>query len=544
MSIVTGEGALQAIAPTSARKVRGLSVSPRIHAAVALVSIVLLAASLRLWAVSFGLPYCYHPDEPGKVLAATQMVQQGDLNPHYFQKPSLQIYLNAATQAVYYAAGRLTGRFHSRADLHAPEMIAPAVGLAPMPELMLMGRLITVGFALGSVVLIAAIAYKLTHRRSVAVLAALMLAVSPSHVAFSRLIHQDVPMLFFLLLAIGASLDVLQRGRWRDYVLAGVACGLAMGTKYNGIFCFILPIAAHFLQRPVLAGTRRLSASLGVGLIAFLITTPYALVTPTIFAADVLFETLHYAVGHPGMEGQTLRWYAGYALGYEGPAILLGLATMAWAVFRWHRRDLILLAIMPSLYFLIIASLPVRNEQTLLPVMPFQFLFAALGVVQVADWLHARLRVHPTMPIRNRWVTAMTLLLLVGVLAVPAVRSMAGNRKATRLDGRETARQWLDTHLAPGSRVAVEAYGPYIDPRKFHVIGSMWMAANDAPWYRAQGCEYFVLAEGASERFLKHPDQYPQIAEKYRDLIAAGDLVRRFDEGDYDVTIYRFKPRG
>src|SRR5881397_704904 len=56
----------------------------------------LLAAGLRVWGVHWSLPYVIHADEPGIVDAAVRIVKSGNLNPHWFNYPSLVIYLQAA----------------------------------------------------------------------------------------------------------------------------------------------------------------------------------------------------------------------------------------------------------------------------------------------------------------------------------------------------------------------------------------------------------------------------------------------------------------
>lgn len=56
---------------------------------VALLVVMAIAMALRLWGISFGLPYTYIPDEPGYVAVALKMLHTGDLNPHWFQVPSL-----------------------------------------------------------------------------------------------------------------------------------------------------------------------------------------------------------------------------------------------------------------------------------------------------------------------------------------------------------------------------------------------------------------------------------------------------------------------
>ena len=55
----------------------------------ALVGLIVLGAGLRVWGITFGLPYLYHPDEPLGVSVAINMVKTGDLNPHFFGYGSL-----------------------------------------------------------------------------------------------------------------------------------------------------------------------------------------------------------------------------------------------------------------------------------------------------------------------------------------------------------------------------------------------------------------------------------------------------------------------
>src|SRR6266540_4304827 len=82
-----------------------------------LAGIVLLAAAARLWGLTFGLPYVYHPDEQAYVAIAQHMFKEGDWNPHTFVFPSLFFDINALAYAPFYSLGSLAGRFHSRDDI-------------------------------------------------------------------------------------------------------------------------------------------------------------------------------------------------------------------------------------------------------------------------------------------------------------------------------------------------------------------------------------------------------------------------------------------
>src|SRR5438093_3570673 len=53
---------------------------------------VVVGLLARVWSVSYGLPDLYHPDEPRIVERAVRF-HAGDLNPHFFNWPSLYMYL-------------------------------------------------------------------------------------------------------------------------------------------------------------------------------------------------------------------------------------------------------------------------------------------------------------------------------------------------------------------------------------------------------------------------------------------------------------------
>src|SRR5437763_14103066 len=78
---------------------------------LAVAAIALGAFAVRAWAVRGGVPYVDHPDEPNPINYVVGMLQTGDPNPHFFQKPSLYIYLLLAVLTVHYRRGLATGLY-------------------------------------------------------------------------------------------------------------------------------------------------------------------------------------------------------------------------------------------------------------------------------------------------------------------------------------------------------------------------------------------------------------------------------------------------
>jgi dolichyl-phosphate-mannose-protein mannosyltransferase len=64
--------------------------------------------------------------------------------------------------------------------------------------------------------------------------AASLVALNDFHISLSRSVLTDVPLGFFLVLAVWLTVEALASGRLRWAVGAGVATGLAWSTKYNG----------------------------------------------------------------------------------------------------------------------------------------------------------------------------------------------------------------------------------------------------------------------------------------------------------------------
>ena len=185
-------------------------------------AILLTAFLMRVWGIDYDLPYIYHPDEPVNIGISYGIFSSGDLNPHFFNYPSLFFYINALGDAAYYYGGKLAGNFQTPGDLLPPLSLAMGVTEAQLPGAILFGRLITVVFGLGSVLLVFEIGRRLSGHTLVALLAALMLAVSPTNIALNRFITPDSYVVFFVLAAFLASLMILQKGGTRYYVTAGL----------------------------------------------------------------------------------------------------------------------------------------------------------------------------------------------------------------------------------------------------------------------------------------------------------------------------------
>jgi 4-amino-4-deoxy-L-arabinose transferase-like glycosyltransferase len=500
---------------------------------VLLLACIVLAIGLRAWGLTFGLPYVYHPDEVVVVNKALVMLKTGNLNPHFFNWPSLTIYLNMILYGLYFLIGKLLGIFQSTADIPAPQMLGMAVGYVPMASLWLSSRILTMVMGIGTAILTFLSGRSLTGKRAVAFIAALLVAISPTIVTNNRLIAPDSFALFFLMLAFYGIVRLFQTGQTRYYMLTGIAIGLAGAAKYNAVLIALPFLLVHF-QRQGWAGLkdRRLYGTAVLSVAAFLIAMPYAVLDFTPFWTDFRFNAQHYSTGHAGMEGNTLAWYLTYLWRSEGLVFIL--ATVEWVRGMIGRsRQTMLLAIFPVIYFIFISRFVVRNNRTLLLILPFLFLLTANLLVFGWAWLNRQ-----SSYVRRRVGLTVLLLITAVTLIVPLRATIENSIHLTMIDSRETARVWIADHLPAGTKVTLESYAPYVDPQQFTV---QWInSLKDKPLtdYQADGSDYLIFSQGSYGRFFKDPERYaPEIAA-YEALWSQMKLVQIFEDGGYEVRIY------
>ena len=177
-----------------------------------------------------------------------KMIKSGDPNPHDFIYPSLYYYVNALIYLLYYGFGRLFGAFKSLTDLVEPVLLMGGSGKTALPWLFLSGRSLSVVLGVATAALTFDLGRRITGLVLGGVLAGLWVAFSPTLVANSRFLIPDGPLAFFTTLVVWAAWRIYQDGRTRDYLLAGVALGLAVGLKYNAAVFALAIVAAHFLR--------------------------------------------------------------------------------------------------------------------------------------------------------------------------------------------------------------------------------------------------------------------------------------------------------
>lgn len=500
---------------------------------ILLLLTLILAGVLRVYGIDFGLPYLYQPDEPNKVTAAQNIVKTGNLNPHYFKKPTLLIYANALLYVPYYLKGKAEGRFRTPDDIPAPDRPLMGTGYIGAPDAMVMGRSLTAVLGVWVVLLTWAVGRRFFPNPWVPLVAALAVAVSPMQVTQSHYIEVNIYLVAAILGVLWAALRLYERGEHRDYLLAGFLTGIAVTCKYPGVVAFVFPLTAHWLRSGrKLVITRSLKWMLALIPAGFFLGTPYALFDPVNFVLGAGSEAVHYSTGHEGLEGNTFFWYLHYAWTQEGPLMAVGAVAIFFAIRRRDDR-LMLLASFPLVYFIFISLFQVRNGRTFLPITPFAFLLATGFLADLAGRLGA------LAPAWKRVAAGAALALtLVAGLAVPLIRAIEFDRRLTAVDSRETSRAWIEQNIPAGSHIALEAYSPYLSRDRYRLEYLQRAVEQPADWYAGKGVQYVVFSGGMYGRYLRDPERYPERLAEYRALWDRFPEVRRFNDGEYEVRIH------
>jgi hypothetical protein len=362
------------------------------------------------------------------------------------------------------------------------------------------------------------------------VLAGLWVALSPTLIANSRFLIPDGPLTFCTTLVLWAAWRSYQAGRTRDYLLAGVALGLAVGLKYNAAVFALAIVLAHFL-RAGWPGIKdwRLYAAGGISLIVFVATTPFAILDSQTFLQGAFIDIRHYTGGHAGNTGNSLAWYLDYLWRREGPMLLLAAAGSLWGAYK-RSRGAILVAATALAYLSFISAFAVHFERTALPLIPLFAILAAYCIVSLLP-TPALDRAGP------QWGAVAALLIVA--LIFPLVGAVRDSLRLTTPNSLDTAREWIEANVPAGSRLGVESYAPWVDPQKFSVQGFYKLNGQPPEWYVSEGYRYLVFSETMFRRFYKDPARLSDDIARYEAIFRICEETKVFTDGGYEVRVCR-----
>jgi len=382
----------------------------KVRAAFPLAGTVVLGAALRFYALGFGLAYPHARPDESTAIGVASGILAGDLNPHFFNWPSLTLYVFAAAFGIARFAGvALTGVSYT---LIARTVVALAGTATALPTAV-------IGRSLGG--------------RPVGTIAALFVAVAPLHVRDSHFATTDVLMTLLATVSVALAMRALDTGRRGLFAAAGVAGGLATSAKYSAGAIVALAAAA-----PAIAWAVVFVSTWAVG---FLAGTPYALLDVPAFSGDVSYERAHLSAGHTVLLGRGWLYHLQTTLPHG-----LGLAIFAAAVCGIpvvalrYRRKALAPALFAAAFFLSIGAGRTVFFRYALPLVPIACVFAAAAVHAAAGSIGARAKLPSS---------ALAPALAIAIAVPSFSQSVQLVRLLSRTDSRALAAEWLAPRLRP-----------------------------------------------------------------------------------------------
>jgi hypothetical protein len=488
-----------------------------------------------MYGVQHDLPYTFDPDEPIFVTTAGAILGNQDPNPHWFGHPgSTTIYMLSILYALIYIVGVFLGQFNSPLDFRLTYHNDPTL-------VYLSGRLLMVIFGVGVIFLTIKIAERLFNRQ-IALIAGLLIAVSPLHTHFSKLIRTDIQLTFWILLVFWFCLNIYRKGRLIDYVLAGLFSGVAIATKYTATVVILLVVFSFVIRREYnQKSVLKLITSLGASVLGVFISSPFMLLDYRQVLADLMVESRSYHLGHTG-EGPFLNlyWYIMDVLISEFTLagvliIMIGFGALITSK-KLGRMPLVLF---PSIFLLFISSLSLRWDRWIIPILPFLCIILAFSIYSISMVLKRNIN-----PVLGK-ISFIALILIV--FLPPLAKSAMDGRSLSNLSTRALLSNWMLENIPPGSRILGEIYTFQLPKGsfKFYSVdhnGKLVMfdpQSSYKKFYKADGSignieilenisveniEYVILGSMYT-RYSAEPDTYSEVINKYKEIIKKGELI-------------------
>ncbi len=392
----------------------------------------------------------YHPDEYVIMKSlSTMRPGEGKFFHGFFGWPAVQFYVvGAGLQAASWFGG---------VDL-IPDADFYFQNPEKMADLYKVGRIITLVFAVGCVLVLCICARRLFGSEATGI-AALALVLMPLFAINAHYMTADIPMLFWVCLTLLASVHILQGGgRWA-YAAAGIFLGLAAGTRYQGGLAAWAILMAHVLRVPEMPSdpdmplakrlvfriTRERNIWLVaiVSLLVFLATNPYILIHTRQFAAEFLGEMR-------GSRNPNWGVFSMFIFAESGLGFMLALAALAalWMTILHRDREIVFVVLafgVPAAFLWLRGPVMVRY---MIPALPLPVLLIAWAFAAIH---HRGCRIGK---VAARWAAPV---LAGAVLLFTAQQTFSYCRLFSdpEADTRTLAGQYIARQVRPGTTLGV-----------------------------------------------------------------------------------------
>ena len=476
-----------------------------------LLAILAVAAGLRIWGLSWGLPYHWSLDEVNR--------REDTLNKGIPELTATQpgFVLNSLF-VIYWVAGSVGLPLGDAESLYLGRLLMAVIGVLTVLGVWMMAR-------------------ELADDDKPAVaapVAALLVAVLPFHTAVSRYIKEDGPVALMTVLVMLALVRYWKVPSWGRLVLLGLAIGACFSTKFTAIALLpVVGIAVLAVAKRDRLGPARLAGHIfglaGAAAVGLLVVSPQYLLHPGLLWEAFEYQASYSASGsHDGITIPISPWsewwtyYIRHGLipGMTWPVFLVAIAG---AVPLWRRPAGWTVVAMAVVVYLVLEQSVAKPApfaaRYLTPVVPLLCVQAGFGI-------QALVRRFAT------WGRPVLGLIACAVVFVvpPAVKSMMVADEAVH-DSRWAAGAWMDEHFPPGTNIVL------IDNHQYRPAAYGWNVVDiwnvdDRETLDPDGSgdprPYFVLTSFRYQRYLDSPTADPKRTAFYRQVMRYR-LVKKFE---------------
>jgi hypothetical protein len=428
--------------------------------------IVIVGMGLRLFGISFGLPYFSNfyirPDETLIVVPGVRFFETLG-NPGGFAYPAFLKMLCGVIFQTYFHALKL---FHiATTDTMVDHFI-----LVPS-QYFIVARAISV--VSGSLTIF--IVYQVAQRifsRGTALLAALLIAVAPLAVRDSHFAVTDTMLSFLTTLCIYSVLSYIEaplKSERRFLLVVSIVAGLALATKYSFLLLFPTILLAILLKQKNFPRKMMIQVSIMfcVAFLVFIAINPYVILRHMEALKDMGGTVL--AIFNKPLSPHGWAMFSKFKqlllVLSEGPGGVIGLQffCLAFVLIKHDTKSLRIVAILVvSLLSLLTPAfltypLPYRY---MIPALPLMAVFVAKGMTGIMA-----LRLNKTLKI--------LVVIIIGLVVCSSFfQSFRMSLLLTQTDTRTLAWDWIRRHVPTGVPIVILG-GPESEPQLFESSASL-----------------------------------------------------------------------
>lgn len=416
-----------------------------------------------------------HQKEPVLLKPANSIllnvVQKGDFDPNVEPNPFIYgssiIYLHSLVRGltlfVIYNVHGLTGFDFNKEDVffnthNFQQFVTDKTIYLFQDVLRIASRFTTALFGVGAVYLTYRIAEALYKKRSIALLSAFALVVTPLWVRDAHYSTPDIPQNFLFLVAFLFSIKLWQKPTIKNYFLATLFVGLSSSIKYFPL-AFLPFLYFHFLVSKFNFFNTKLLVSILAIFIGYFLGMPYLFVHYKEILANFNFAVSWYAPKALAEDQSIIQklippyfhaFHFKFAFNHSILPVPLALALVGLlANFRKYLVETLAILIIPLANTVFITNyLEVTYDYLPLPSLPFLAILTGLGCYYVAG-LFAK-RVHLT----NTLAFAAVLL----VTFTPSLISdVSADIACSKQIIEEEAKSWITWSIPRGTPLAIQS---------------------------------------------------------------------------------------